>query len=84
MPPPFLGAGTPAAGPNGKIGIGFIGAGKRAFELLPAFLDHADCRVVAERRALACGRELAVGRFALRTTAEVTALARISEAGDLA
>lgn len=34
-------------GANGRIGIGFIGAGKRAFELLPAFLEHADCRVVA-------------------------------------
>jgi predicted dehydrogenase len=34
-------------GPSGKINLGFIGAGKRAFELFPAFLDHADCRVVA-------------------------------------
>ena len=52
-------AGTRAAGANGKIGIGFIGAGKRAFELLPAFLDHTDCRVVAVCDVDTTRRELA-------------------------
>lgn len=38
---------TARVGPNGKIGVGFIGAGKRAFELLGPFLDHPEVRVVA-------------------------------------
>jgi 5-methylthioribose kinase len=41
-------------------------------------------RIVAERRALAMGRQLAVMRSQLRDTAEVCALAETIEKGDLA
>ena len=51
-------------------------------EDLEAIPDPAR-RIVAERRALAMGRQLAVERRAIRTTGQVTALARIIEAGDL-
>ena len=41
-------------------------------------------RIVAERRALAMGRQLAVLRTTLRDSAEVCALAETIEQGDLA
>lgn len=34
-------------GPNGKIGIGIIGTGKRAFEMLGPLLDRDDARLIA-------------------------------------
>lgn len=34
-------------GPSAKIGVGFIGMGKRAFELLGPFMQHEACRVLA-------------------------------------
>ena len=52
-------------------------------EDLEAIPDPAR-RLVAERRALALGRQLAVERRAIRTCRQVTALARVIEAGDLA
>ena len=52
-------------------------------EDLEAIPDPAR-RIVAERRALALGRKLAVERRAIRTAAQVTGLARIIETGDLA
>ena len=51
-------------------------------EDLEAIRDPAR-RIVAERRALALGRQLAVQRRAIRTCRQVTALARVIE-GDLA
>ncbi len=55
-------AGARSPGANAKIGLGFIGAGKRAFELLPAFLDHAECRVVGVCDVDTTRRELAKKR----------------------
>jgi 5-methylthioribose kinase len=52
-------------------------------EDIEAILDPAR-RIVAERRALAMGRQLAVLRGTLRDTAEVCALAETIEKGDLA
>lgn len=34
-------------GANDRIGVGFIGMGKRAFELLGPFMNRSDCRVTA-------------------------------------
>ncbi|MGE3107435.1 MAG: Gfo/Idh/MocA family oxidoreductase [Phycisphaerales bacterium] len=33
--------------PSARLSLGFIGCGKRAFELLPAFLDRDDCVALA-------------------------------------
>jgi len=44
---PALGAGGGRRAANERIGVGFIGVGKRTFELLPAFLEHPDLRVIA-------------------------------------
>ncbi len=38
---------APRAAANDRIGVGFIGVGKRSFELIPAFLAHPDIQVVA-------------------------------------
>ena len=34
-------------GPNGKVGIGVIGTGKRAFEIMPELLGRDDLRITA-------------------------------------
>ncbi|MGQ0563960.1 MAG: S-methyl-5-thioribose kinase [Gemmobacter sp.] len=94
----FEGAGDPLGSAQALSGVmrgiwadalGFAGCemhrrilGLAHVEDLEAIPDPAR-RVVAERRALACGRELAVGRGAIRTTGEVTALARMIDQGDL-
>jgi predicted dehydrogenase len=56
------------AGANDQIGVGFIGIGKRSCELLPAFLDHKDLRVLAvcdvDKNRREYGKKLAEDHYA--------------------
>lgn len=47
LTPAAFARGRAIIGSNSQIGLGFIGTGKRAFELMGPFLDSPDCRVLA-------------------------------------